>query len=65
MLSLEDIRKIDPELSDVSDAELEEVLATLYELGRLAYDVQQIEKSGSKNPVGSLTDETGEASITT
>ena len=63
MLSLEDIRKVDPELADISDAELEEVRATLYELGRLAYDVQVFEKSGSKNPVGSLTVLTNKASI--
>lgn len=54
MLSVEELKKIDPDLAGLTDAELEEVRAELYAVGQLAFDVWWTEESGSKNPVGSL-----------
>lgn len=59
MLSLKELRKIDPDLENVSDAQLRNVRAKLYALGELAFDVWANEKRGpkpvSKNPVGVVT----------
>jgi len=63
VISLEDLRKIDPELNDLTDEELEQIRAELYQLGQLAFDVWWLEKDGSKNPVGSLTEHKETASI--
>ncbi len=54
MLSLEKIRKIDPELSSLSDTELLEIEGALYAMGQLAFDVWWTRKNGSKNPIRSL-----------
>lgn len=39
MLSIERLREIDPELKDLSDEDIEEVRAILYDLGDLIWDV--------------------------
>jgi hypothetical protein len=54
MLTPAQMRKIDPELAKLSDAELEGIRATLYEMADLAFDVWWQEKGGSKSPVGSF-----------
>jgi hypothetical protein len=50
MLSLEQIRKIDSNFSNVTDAELIKVRDSLYELGQLIFDDWTINKDGSKYP---------------
>ncbi len=52
MLSLEQIRKIDPGLKDVSDQDLETIVADLYCLGQLAFDVWKEEKAVPNVPFG-------------
>lgn len=56
MLSLEQIRKIDPALADIPDAELEQIRDAYYAAAQLAFDVRAERKSGSKNPVRLLTE---------
>lgn len=54
MISIEQMLKIDPELSGTSDEELEEIRVSLYEAAQLACEVYWTEKSGSKSPKGLL-----------
>jgi hypothetical protein len=54
MLSLEQMLKIDPSLADLSEEELRELQASLYETAQLAFDVYWRKKCGSKNPAGLL-----------
>jgi len=54
MLSLEDCRKIDPELNNISDQELEAIRDCLYGLGNLAIEDWIRENSGSNFPLGLL-----------
>lgn len=63
MLSINELRKIDPSLYDLSDEDLKEVAADLYALGELAFDVWWEEKNGSKNPFGLLTSDSKKDSI--
>ncbi len=56
MLSVEQIKKIDPSLADMSESELEKLREALYEVGQLAFDVWWHRKCGSKNPVRAFTD---------
>jgi hypothetical protein len=55
MLTLQQMLKIDPALSSLSDTELEELRTALYGWGQLAFDIWWQKKNGSKNPLGSLT----------
>lgn len=55
MLSIKQMIKIDPTLASLSEAELEQLRADMYENVQLAYDVWWTRKGGSKNPVGSFT----------
>ena len=52
MLSLAKMRKIDPSLKDVPDAELEQIRDALSQYAQLAFEVYWTKKSGSKCPVG-------------
>jgi len=54
MLTLEKIRKIDPSLASLSDAEVLEIRDQLYELGQLAFSIWWVKKNGSKDPIRSL-----------
>ena len=54
MLSTDQLIKIDPSLADLDKAELEHLRTEMYEMAQLAFDVYQIKKGGSKNPVGLL-----------
>lgn len=54
MLSLEQIRKINPEFQKSSDAEIIKVRDSLYELGQLIFDDWIMNKDGSKYPDGIL-----------
>lgn len=54
MLSVEQMLKIDPGLSDLSEDELCELRTVLYDMANLAFEVKQEKKDGSKNPVGDL-----------
>lgn len=52
MLSLEKLREIDPSIAHLSDTELEEIRASLYDSAQLAWEVYVAKKYGSKYPVG-------------
>jgi hypothetical protein len=54
MLTLEDCRKIDPSLRDLTDEQLRQIRASLYDLGQLAFQSWVSKKYGSKIPVGLL-----------
>jgi hypothetical protein len=54
MLSIADLRKLDPELRHLSDDELEQIRLALYDAAQLAFDVYVAKKRGSKCPVRSL-----------
>lgn len=58
MLSVERMRQIDPAFSDLSDSEVEEIRAALYESAQLAFDVYWTRKYGSKYPLGSFPSDT-------
>jgi hypothetical protein len=51
MISIEQARKIDPELATLSEEELIALLRDMYETADLASDIWCMEKC-SKNPVG-------------
>jgi hypothetical protein len=51
MISVEQMLKIDPELSSLSESELEELRSSLYRFAQLAFEVYWTKKHGSKNPV--------------
>ena len=51
MLSLDQLRKIDPKFSGASDRQLEPLRQALYAMAQLAYEARH-SKSGSKIPVG-------------
>ena len=55
MISIESLRKIDPETAHLSDEELEKIRQSFYEFGQLMFDDWHEQKFGSKSPVGSLT----------
>jgi len=50
MLSIEQCRKIDSDLSLLSDDEVTEVISNLYELGQVIFD-DWLENNGSKYPI--------------
>ena len=56
MLSLEQCRKIDPDLKNVSDDELTTVLNLLYGFADLAIDEYEEKKRVPKFPLGSQID---------
>jgi hypothetical protein len=59
MLSLQELRRIDPAIGNLSDPQLRRLRAKLYALGELAFDIsadkQQSRNGVSKNPVGVVT----------
>ena len=58
MISLDECRKIQPELAEMSDAEVTKIRELIYGLGQLVFETWNENKSDSKNPLGSLTDST-------
>lgn len=54
MLSIEQCRKIDPELKDLSDEEVFEVLRDFYGLSQLAFEKWQKERFQKSNEVIAL-----------
>ncbi|MEI7463383.1 MAG: hypothetical protein WCK03_03220 [Candidatus Taylorbacteria bacterium] len=58
MISLDECRKIQSELAEMSDAEVTKIRELMYGLGQLVFETWNEEKSDSKNPLGSLTDST-------
>ena len=56
MLTLEQFRQIDPELSKLSDEELLRVRAALYELAGIIFDDLATEVPVPSHPVGVLRD---------
>ena len=57
MLELNRLRKVDPDVVDLSDTQLEEVRAKLYEVAQLAFDLWHLNRGGSKNLIGSFPSE--------
>ncbi len=58
MLSIEELKKIDPSLKELSDEEVAIVRARLYEMVQLSFDSWWEDKNGSKRHTGlSLNDE--------
>lgn len=55
MLTPEKIKKLTPELADMSEEEILEIRQALYDMAQLAFDVRRYRKGGSKNPIGSFT----------
>lgn len=51
MITIEQARKIDPELNTLSDEELKDILRDMNETAELGFDIWWEEK-GSKNPTG-------------
>ena len=58
MISLDECRKIQSELAELSDAEVTKIRELMYGLGQLVFETWNEKKSDSKNPLGSLTDST-------
>lgn len=56
MLNIEQCRKRDSELSNLTDEEVLEIRDAFYEFGQLAFERWIKEKNVSKNPVGLLRD---------
>jgi len=63
VITLEALRKIDPQMRGLADSELEDVRRSFYEFGQLMFDDWKEQKFGSKNPVGSLTNKLDENTI--
>jgi hypothetical protein len=63
MISIESLRIIDPETSNLTDEELEKIRQSFYDFGQLIFDDWHEQKFGSKNPTGSLTNKTEEHTI--
>lgn len=55
MISLEELRRLEPTLRDVSEDTLMEIRSQLYALGELAFDVWQRVQTGSNYPQGVVT----------
>ena len=64
MLSVEQLRKIDPELKHLSDDEVLQVCNTFYALGQIMYEDWEAQRGGSKNPFGVLQDSTESGTLT-
>ena len=62
-ISLDRLRKIDPLTAMLTDKELEEIRQSFYDFGQLMFDDWHEQKFGSKNPIGSLTNISGENTI--
>lgn len=63
MLSPDRIKKIDPNLADLSEQDLEKVTKALYDMAQLAFEVWWAEKNGSNNPTGVLTNPAEEPTL--
>lgn len=57
MISLDQLRKIDPDTNHLTDDEFEKIRQSFYDFGQLIFEDWQEQKFGSKNPIGSLTAE--------
>lgn len=55
MISIDECRKIQPELAELSDEEVTKIRELMYGLGQLVFETWHGEQCGSKNPLGSLT----------
>ncbi len=55
MITIEELKKLEPELADKSDKEVTVIRNLLYQAANLALENFFEDKSGSKNPVGLLT----------
>jgi len=58
MISLKELRKIDPQnTANLTDEELEGIRASFYEVGQLIFEDWYQQKFGFKSPIRSLTEE--------
>jgi len=55
MISLDECRKLEPDLMKLSDEEVTKIRNLMYGLGQLIYETWDEEISDSKIPLGSLT----------
>ena len=55
MISLDECRKLEPDLTKLSDEEVTKIRNLMYGLGQLIYETWDEERSDSKIPLGSLT----------
>lgn len=62
MLSREQLLKIDPGLASLTEGEMEELKANLYDFAQLAFEVYWDKRLGSNNPIRSLP-QLGQGSI--
>ena len=51
MLSVNQLRKIDPSLKEMTDREIEILREDFYTMAQIAFDFWLEQKGGSKNPV--------------
>ena len=51
MISLDECRKLSPNLANASDEQVKKVREQLYELGQLALECWMEDNGGSKNPL--------------
>lgn len=63
MLSIKRLKQIDPGLKNLTDSELEELRATMYNMAHLGFDVWWHRKSGSKNPAGLFPSEDNKSMV--
>ncbi|MBX4195902.1 hypothetical protein KW796_03060 [Candidatus Parcubacteria bacterium] len=52
MVSIEEMRRLQPELSSLTDKELEKIQAEMHSMAQLAFDVWWQRKTDSKYPLG-------------
>lgn len=63
MISLDELRHLEPTLADMNDEDLSEIRTELYALGQLAFDVWQREQTGSNYPQGVVTPDPSNSTI--
>lgn len=65
MISLNDIRTLEPALQGLDDKALQDIRVQLYALAQLALDVYADTQAVSKNPPGTVTSELSNSKIPT
>ena len=63
MLTTEKLKRLDSSLESLSEEELDELRASLYETVQLAYDVWWERRRGSKNPETTFLGDTARATL--
>ena len=63
MIGLDKLRKIEPDIAQLTDSELEEIRQSFYDFGQLIFEDWLEQKFGSKYPIGSFTNEQDKSKI--